>query len=60
MKLINWFRGKKTYFLALALFAYTIGGYFTGHMTAQEALALIYSSGVLASLRAAISKNAPQ
>jgi hypothetical protein len=59
MNLINWLRGKKTYFLALALFAYTIGGYLTGHMTAQEALALIYSSGVIASLRAAISKVPP-
>lgn len=55
--LINWLKGKKTYFLALALFAYTIGGYFTGHMTAQEALALIYSSGVIASLRAGIKNS---
>lgn len=59
--IITWFAGKKTYFMALALLAYAAGGYFTGHMTSTEALGLLWSSGTLASLRAAIAKvNTPQ
>jgi len=57
--MINFLKGKKTYLLALALFAYAIGGYFTGHLTVMDAIGLIWSSGVVSSLRAAISKNNP-
>lgn len=53
----EWLRGKKTYFLAVALFAYAAGGYFTGNMTLQQALELIYGSGVLASLRAGMTNG---
>lgn len=52
----RWLEGKKTYFLATALFAYAIGGYVTKHLTLNEAVDLIFGSGFFASLRAAISK----
>jgi hypothetical protein len=51
--------GKKTYLMAFALFAYCVGGYFTGHLDAQTALGLLFSSGTIASLRAAIDKAIP-
>ena len=54
-KFIEKLKGKKTYFLAFALFAYAIGGYATGHLTLTDALGLIWSSGVVSSIRAAIS-----
>jgi hypothetical protein len=57
--MIEFLKGKKTYLLALALFAYAIGGYFSGHLDIQTSLGLIYSSGVIGSLRAAISKIPP-
>lgn len=59
MQLITWLQGKKTYLLAIALLAYTIGGYFTGHLDQQTALELLFSSGVISSLRAAITKVQP-
>jgi hypothetical protein len=52
--MITWLQGKKTYLLAIALFAYAIGGYFSGHLTSAEVLGLLWSSGVVSSLRAAI------
>ena len=48
--------GRKTYFLAFALFAYCLGGYFTGHLDLQTCLGLLFSSGTIASIRAAIAK----
>lgn len=51
--------GKKTYLLSFALFAYCVGGYFSGHLDIQTALGLLFSSGTLASLRAAIDKTTP-
>jgi hypothetical protein len=56
-QMINWLKGKKTYFLAAALVAYVAGGYFTGHMDAQTALGLLYGSSVIASLRAGIKNS---
>lgn len=53
---IIFLQGKKTYFLAAALLSYAIGGYFSGHLTSEEALKLIYESGIAASIRAAITK----
>lgn len=57
--MITWLEGKKSYCLAIALFGYSLGGYFTGHLTGQETLGLIWSSGVTATLRAAITKVKP-
>lgn len=57
--MITFLQGKKSYLLALALFAYAFGGYVTGHMNLQEAVGLIWGSGVVASLRAAIDKTPP-
>lgn len=59
MNFINWLKGKKSYLLAFALLAYAAGGYFTGNMSSQEALALLWSSGFAASIRAAIAKAPP-
>ena len=59
-KFIEALKGKKTYLLAFALLAYALGGYFTGHLTATEAIGLIWGSGVVSSIRAAISKTTPQ
>jgi hypothetical protein len=56
-KFIEALKGKKTYLLAFALFAYAFGGYFTGHLTAAEAIGLVWGSGVVSALRAAISKS---
>jgi uncharacterized membrane protein len=53
-KIIAWLAGKKTYILAIALFAYAIGGALTGHLSWNEALNLIFGSGIVASLRLAI------
>lgn len=53
----NSLKGYKTYFLALALVGYTLGGYFTGHMTLQEALGLLWTSGVVSSIRSAIANK---
>lgn len=58
--MINFLKGKKTYLLAAALLAYTIGGYFSGHLDAQTALGLLFSSGVISSIRAAIAKVSEQ
>jgi hypothetical protein len=57
MNIITYLKGKKTYLLALALFAYAIGGYSTGHLSGQEAIKLIYESGIASSIRAAIAKS---
>jgi hypothetical protein len=54
--MIQFLKGKKTYLLAAALLAYTVGGYFSGNLSMQDALGLLFSSGVIASLRAAITK----
>lgn len=51
-------KGKKSYLMALALLAYAVGGYFTGHLTQADAIGLVWGSGVTASLRAGIN-NAP-
>lgn len=48
--------GKKTYFMAFALFVYAVSGYLTGNLTVSQALALLWGSGTLSSLRAAIAK----
>ena len=59
MTFINFLKGKKTYLLAFALFAYAAGGYFTGHLTLTDAVSLVYGSGVISSFRAAIAKIPP-
>ena len=59
LSLKKWLAGKKTYALAFALVAYVAGGYFTHHLSAQEALDLLFASGFVSTLRAAISKNDP-
>jgi hypothetical protein len=56
-QLKNWFKGKKTYFLALALISYAAGGYFTGNLTSQQALELIYSSSFAVTIRAGIKNS---
>ena len=58
--LIESLKGRKTYLLAFALLAYAIGGYITGHLTLPDALGLIWGSGIVSSIRAAISKATPQ
>ena len=57
MNLVNYLKGKKTYLLAAALLGYALGGYLTGHLNGKEALDLIWSSGVVSSLRAAITNG---
>ena len=54
-KIISWFDGKKTYFLAACIVAYAVGGLVTGHLSPKEAIDLLFGSGVAATLRNAIS-----
>ena len=55
-KLLTFLQGKKTYILTALGLIYALSGYLTGNLDAQTALALVYSSGVISTLRAAISK----
>lgn len=59
MKLLQWFVGKRTYLLALALVAYAAGGYFTGHFNVSQALDLLFGAGFASALRAAINNQLP-
>lgn len=56
-KIKEFLQGKKTYLLALALFAYSIGGYASGNLTAEQAIKAVYESSVIAALRAGIENS---
>lgn len=60
VKIRLWLQGKKTYFLVAAVIAYAAGGYFTGHLSAKDAIDLLFGSGFFATIRAAIDRNATQ
>jgi hypothetical protein len=56
--------GKKTYILAAAGLIYAVAGYFSGHLDSQTALGLLWSSGIVTTVRNAIANveaklNAP-
>lgn len=49
--------GKKTYILAVLLAIYAISGWLLGKMSGTDALGLLWSSGVIASIRMAITNE---
>lgn len=52
----NWLSGKKTYILTGLLAIYAISGYLTGHISGTDTLKLLWDSGVVSTLRAAVAK----
>jgi hypothetical protein len=56
MKFTEFLQGKKTYIMALLLAVYALSGYFTGNLTGEQTLQLLWGSGVLGSLKSALTK----
>lgn len=54
LPLLMLLRGKRTYLLSLGFTAYAVFGWYAGSMTADQAINVIQTSGLGATLRAAI------
>jgi hypothetical protein len=55
-KVIGELQGKKTYIVALALICYAVLGVYTGQLTQDAAVTLVFNGLGLSALRAGISK----
>ena len=49
--IINWLKGKKTYFLAALAVIYAIAGFYTGHLDSTTAISTIWAALGAAGLR---------
>jgi hypothetical protein len=54
MQIINWFKGKKTYIVAILLVVYAIICVFTGQLTLTTAIAVVLNGLGLSALRASV------
>lgn len=55
-KIVSELQGKKSYIVALALISYAFLGVYTGQLSQQEAIVLVFNGLGLGALRASISK----
>lgn len=51
---MNFWAGKKTFILSALLIVYAISGFFTGHLTFEQALQIFGLGGIATTLRLAI------
>ena len=51
----TWLKGKKTYILSIALVLYAVSGLLVGRLSVKEVIDLLFGSGFMATLRAAIN-----
>jgi hypothetical protein len=55
-RIVTELQGKKSYIVACAIVAYALLGVYTGQLTQQEAVVLVFNGLGLGALRASISK----
>ncbi len=52
---MDYFKGKRTYLLAIAAIIYSIAGYVTGHIDGQTAVDMIWTALATAGIRSGVT-----